>query len=267
MTDLIIGDIIFIKMWGNHKFYGFVRGPGEMDDYIFSEVNKKYSDFVRDVISGVETTAYDNIIRDLAPDNIHIGRNIRIGERCVRARKHKNSGEPPFGEMDIGMNKKCPFQGRWNKNGESLFYLCKKRDTAFVEIDSKIGDTVSLGHFIFRQEKKLIDLTGTIWSDSNGIYGGVSAREARSFLLLLVENQCKNQNSEEAYKVTNYLWKLLKSVNIDGIRYNSVHWKQKSDWACFALTSDSGVEWRYTEQWKIENIDRKGHHFCCTSLK
>lgn len=236
--------------------------------YFSPKVIKDYKDFAMQVIGGAQSTKRDSVILEMAPENVHISRNLDVGENWLRARKHLPHEKEPFTKLEnIGMNTNNPTQGRCNEVGESLLYICKLRDTALAEIGAKENDVVSVGHLLIRTPKKVIDLTGAIWNSTNQKYGCYNSKEARDFLLLLVEHYFKSQTDDDVYKVTNYTSKIFKAANVNGIRYNSTYWKNNNDWVNVALVDQQDIEWLYTDELQINNKDNLCHEYDCSLIK
>jgi len=234
---------------------------------ISSKVIDGYQEFARQVIQGATSTKWDDVIFQMATENVHVGRNLNPGECWVRARKHTPDEMEPFIKLEnIGMNRNNPKQGRCNEDGESLLYICKSRDSALAEISAKEEDIVSVGHFIIRKTQKVVDLTDAIWNSNRKKYGTYNSNEARHFLLLLVQNYFKAQNDKNIYRITNHISKMLKAADVDGIKYCSTHWKDNRAWVNVALVSQKDVEWRYTDQWQIIKTDTWCHNYDCKRL-
>jgi len=224
-----------------------------------------YSRFIQLVLTGERNTKFDKIISDLTSDNLKALGDSRSNSYWWRARSHHSPGEAPYVNEHIGINRKAPANGRFNKAGKGLLYLCKKRDTTFEEIHAQIGDITSVGRF------KITDLINVfvfdpnrgIISDTSGVYGDLDAFSARYFLILLMYNYIRAENTSNTYIVTQYISSLLEKNGVSGILYKSVVDKRND---CLCLFSEEHTKFCYTRQWQLLDYDEANRKYNCKLL-
>lgn len=241
-----------------------LTGKSSVEDIDYEPSINAYEAFIAEIHAGASETKYDAIIKELLSENIHIVGEFADDAYWFRARNHTNFHEQPYTYEDIGINKLNPMTGRWNECGEGLLYLSKTRDNALEEIQAENTSIVSVGRFLIGSGVRVADFTHGARADTNGYYGGLNSFHARYFLTLLIENYFKAQSTPEIYCVTNYVAKLIQSLGLDGILYNSVKNKAID---CLALTSMNQVNWKNTRQWIINDYSESKHKFDCSLLK
>lgn len=246
------------------RVYDMLTGKYSKEEIDYQTAINAYEAFIAEVHAGVSETKYDAIIKELLSENIHVVGESADDAYWFRARKHSNFHEQPYTYEDIGINRRNPMTGRWNEYGEGLLYLSKTRDNALEEIQAETTNIVSVGRFFIGSGIRVADFSNAALADTYGYYGGLNSFHARYFLVLLIANYFKAQSSPNIYRVTNFVSKLIQSLGLDGILYESVK-NEAVD--CLALTSMNQVYWKNTRQWRIDTFIENKHKFDCSLLK
>lgn len=99
--------------------------------------------------------------------------------------------------------------GRFNRQGISYLYLADTIETCLAEVHLQIGQNCSIGEFKCKEQMEVIDLTRF---DNNG--------EMETWLKILT--QPVYNGTEHIYNITRFLADIFKSINSNGIYFESV---------------------------------------------
>lgn len=99
--------------------------------------------------------------------------------------------------------------GRFNRQGISYLYLADTIETCLAEVHLQIGQNCSIGEFKCKEQMEVIDLTRF---DNNG--------EMETWLKILT--QPVYNGTEHIYNITRFLAHIFKSINSNGIYFESV---------------------------------------------
>jgi len=237
-----------------------LTGEISTESFDFSPSLKAYCEFTQLVLEGKTSSDFDKIIIDLIFDNLIYVGDVRGNSFWWRARIHNESNQLPHVKDQIGINKSSASSGRFNAYGRGCLYLSRTRDNAFEEVQVQKSCDVSVGRFKLTNPIKVFDFVYAPISNTLGVYGGLSAFHARYFLVLVIENYIKSNNSPEIFKITQYVSRLFQKNGVAGILYKSVKDKRTD---CLCLFSDNQTQYCYTKQWRVLDFDEINHKYRC----
>ena len=108
---------------------------------------------------------------------------------------------------------------RFNRDGFSYLYMSSDEKTCIAELRLKIGSICSIAEFRQKKDLRLLNL------DNN--------KTLKDFLITPVGDENRYH-----YKFTRFISDLIKSIDIDGIAYDSV----QSNGKCFVIFDDQNFE-------------------------